>query len=214
MWFDKGVQYPECDFHDLQRLAVSRAVEQSSSRAGEYIFVEVGTFLGEGLHCLMDKISASDLKAKIFAVDNFELHFMNRENTEDFDLSIEPVLELPNEKRLVSLGYKGMLVEFFNRLREAGKEKNLTGVLVGKSWDLARTFADKAVYFCFIDAGHSYNAVKLDLEAWYPKMRDDGIFCGHDWYSGPGVRKAVIEFAEKHGLGIQTFQSGWRLVRA
>ena len=205
MWFDQGVQNPECDVHDIQGVAVQ------SARDGD-IFVEVGTFLGESLHCLINKRVAAQKSLKIFCVDNFDLTFMNQETAEcGYDLNAVPSLGESREKEILKLGHKGLLVEFFRRLREAGKEQYLTGCLVGKSWDLAQAFADHSVYFCFIDAGHSYQAVSADLESWYPKMRLDGFFCGHDW-NGEGVRKAVMEFAVRYKCPkIQLFQSSWRL---
>lgn len=204
MWFDKGVNNPECDVHDVQSLAVQLAQDGD-------VMVEVGTFLGESLHCLIDKVAAAKKDVKIFAVDNFDLEFMNREDTENFDLDTKPVMASEKEQGLLKHGHKGMLVEFYNKLREAGKEKYLKGCLVGKSWDFASCFADQSIRFCFIDAGHSYNAVKLDLEAWYPKMKPQSVFAGHDWYAGEGVRRAVIEFAVAHNLKIQLFQSSWRI---
>ncbi len=206
MFFDNGVANPECDVHDLHNLGVSTA------QNGD-ILIEIGTFMGEGLHCLIDKAVASGKDLRIFCADNFDLDFMNRENEWDFDLDIKPVMGLEREKRILARGYKGLLAEFYDRLREAKKERYLTGCLVGKSWDLAQTFADKSIHFCFIDAGHSYKAVKLDLKAWYPKVKDTGVFCGHDWFSGPGVRQAVIEFGRENALKITTFKSGWRLTR-
>lgn len=42
----------------------------------------------------------------------------------------------------------------------------------------------------FIDAGHEYEEVKEDIEAWTPKATK--MLCGHD-YQFPGVKKAVME---------------------
>ena len=47
----------------------------------------------------------------------------------------------------------------------------------------------------FIDADHSYENTKQDIQDWFPKVRVGGILCGHDidhkeW---PGVGKAVRE---------------------
>lgn len=48
----------------------------------------------------------------------------------------------------------------------------------------------------FIDAEHTYDAVKLDIKTWCLKLKKSGILAGHD-YDHPnfsGVKKAVDEF--------------------
>ena len=47
----------------------------------------------------------------------------------------------------------------------------------------------------FIDADHSYEAVRSDLTAWAPKVRSGGYLGGHDFDAPrfPGVRQAVEE---------------------
>jgi hypothetical protein len=47
-----------------------------------------------------------------------------------------------------------------------------------------------SVDMVFIDADHSYEAVKADIEAWLPKCNK--FICGHD-YDYPDVKKAVDE---------------------
>lgn len=48
--------------------------------------------------------------------------------------------------------------------------------------------------FVFIDAGHSYEAVRSDIKNWLPKVKLGGWFGGHDFHaSWPGVQQAVIE---------------------
>lgn len=73
-----------------------------------------------------------------------------------------------------------------------------------------------ALDFCFIDADHSYSAVKADIEAWYPLVREGGICAGHDWNHPKekrngqfGVTKAITEYAETHGLAVQVEGSVW-----
>ncbi len=55
----------------------------------------------------------------------------------------------------------------------------------------------------FIDADHSYDAVKTDLASWAPKVRKGGIIAGHDYHADafPGVVKAVDEYFEKVVVG-------------
>jgi hypothetical protein len=55
-------------------------------------------------------------------------------------------------------------------------------------------FKDESLDAVFIDADHSYEAVKMDIENWMPKVRKGGILAGHDYNSAwPGVIKAVNE---------------------
>jgi hypothetical protein len=44
--------------------------------------------------------------------------------------------------------------------------------------------------FVFIDADHSYPAVKADIAAWKPKVKVGGWLCGHD-YDLRAVKRAV-----------------------
>ena len=44
----------------------------------------------------------------------------------------------------------------------------------------------------FLDADHSYDAVRGDIWAWRQVVRPGGILCGHD-LNWPGVKKAVDE---------------------
>lgn len=53
---------------------------------------------------------------------------------------------------------------------------------------------DNSLDFVFIDADHSYEGCKRDIEAWYPKVRKGGLVAGHDYNpKWPGVIKAVNE---------------------
>ena len=62
----------------------------------------------------------------------------------------------------------------------------------------ARCFEDGELDFVFIDGEHSYEAVKADVRAWWPKIRNGGFLIGHDYNPKrfPGVCRAVDEFAE------------------
>lgn len=51
----------------------------------------------------------------------------------------------------------------------------------------------------FIDADHSYEAVKADIAAWTPKVRKGGVLAGHDYGVFEGVTRAVNEI-NPHGL--------------
>lgn len=64
---------------------------------------------------------------------------------------------------------------------------------------LASNYTLSELAFVYLDAEHSYEAVKADIAAWFPKIRVGGILCGHDCDKlEPGVSKAVNEFMAAH----------------
>lgn len=74
----------------------------------------------------------------------------------------------------------------------------------------SKQFEDNSLDAVFIDAQHEYEPVKQDLELWYPKVKSNGIFCGHDYYNGwPGVEQAVNEFGETNKLTIGGSEMCW-----
>jgi hypothetical protein len=67
-------------------------------------------------------------------------------------------------------------------------------------------FADASLDWVYIDARHTFGAVREDLEAWAPKIAEGGSICGHDYTDhdharmlGFGVVRAVDEFCADHG---------------
>ncbi len=74
------------------------------------------------------------------------------------------------------------------------------------SQEAAGEFRDGQLDFVYIDANHSYDAVKLDLNLWWNKVRAGGVFAGHDFYNrhddyqNCGVEDAVREFAKDRDL--------------
>lgn len=66
------------------------------------------------------------------------------------------------------------------------------------SFDVSDRFKDKSIDFIYIDADHTYESVKKDLELYIPKIKDGGIIGGHDYSDAwPGVKEAVTEIIGK-----------------
>ena len=63
----------------------------------------------------------------------------------------------------------------------------------------AASVEDESLDFVFVDADHTYEGAKRDIEAWLPKVRIGGMLCGHD-YNWPPVKKIVDEKFPERGL--------------
>jgi hypothetical protein len=76
-------------------------------------------------------------------------------------------------------------------------------ILPFRSLVAAGKVPDGSMDFVFIDADHSYEAVKKDIKAWLPKLKPGGLLCGHDYenhITDLGVKPAVEEFAAEYGV--------------
>ncbi len=62
----------------------------------------------------------------------------------------------------------------------------------GLSTEIAPSF-DQQIDLLFIDADHSYEGVRSDLEAWLPKVKPGGLVAMHDYGWAEGVRRATRE---------------------
>ncbi len=81
--------------------------------------------------------------------------------------------------------------EFDQNMRACGVDMDIV-VYSGDSHVIAEEFNDGAFDFVYIDADHSYEAVKRDIAAWLPKIKPGGIIAGHDRVR-EGVHRAVAE---------------------
>lgn len=84
------------------------------------------------------------------------------------------------------------------KLRE--KYPQLT-VIRDKSVNASIEIPDGSLDFCYIDADHTYEGAKSDIEAYWPKVKPGGYLAGHDYVSRVmdsgaeyGVIQAVHEF--------------------
>lgn len=92
---------------------------------------------------------------------------------------------------------------------------HIRGHLIGHRVEIVRGFSHEIAKsntkippldFCYLDAAHDYESVIQDLRAWAPRVKRDGLLCGHDWTDnamskqyGWGVKRAVAEFCAEAG---------------
>jgi predicted O-methyltransferase YrrM len=138
------------------------------------IFVELGCFKGKSTSFIVTEIINQNRDVNFNTIDSFE----GATNSND-----------KNEVKAYN-GISNILEEFKQNTKHLNKYFDSVKCLSHEGADF---FNDNSVDVIFIDAGHSYEAVKKDIEAWLPKMKKGGIMAGHDYWAWEGVRKAVNE---------------------
>lgn len=129
--------------------------------------LEVGSWKGRSTHALL-----SGCKGTVTSVDTWEGSIDQRDDTS----------WMAKREDIFSI-FKSNVGHFEN-------------LVIHKSMSVegAKAFPDGHFDMIFIDAGHTYQDVIDDIEAWLPKMKPDGMFCGHDYIeSWMGVIAAVDE---------------------
>ena len=151
--------------------------------------VEVGVFTGEMSRRLLAR---DDLT--LFMVDSWKAHAPDSEYAKTGDFHGK----LTQEQQDQYFEHTKKVTEF------AGKRAS---VHRGESHYMAQWAFDENHDFVFLDADHTYEAVKADISAWIPKIKKNGLLCGHD-YAHPnfpawGVKRAVDEFCNDNGYKLE-----------
>lgn len=141
-----------------------------------YSFAELGSWKGRSTNALATGMGS---KGTITAIDTWE--------GSDFVLD--------DTNRLAKLE------DVFNVFKENTKQFNNIIVNRNRGMTAVKDYADKTFDAVFIDAGHTYEDVKADIDAWLPKAKM--VISGHDYLPDVwmGVIKAVDEkFGKPDGL--------------
>jgi hypothetical protein len=118
---------------------------------------------------------------KAYAIDCWDLFKIKSQN--DSDTSVSDLIEM--KKRFVSKYKKNSKVIIINDFSDVASQQ----------------IENESLDFAYLDADHSYDGCKKDLECWYPKIKKNGILAGHDYANVTtpngvefNVIKAVNEF--------------------
>jgi hypothetical protein len=144
------------------------------------VFVEVGAWKGQSIIHLAQRLQDQEKRASLWAVDTFE---------GDKDTGKQDVF---NE---------------FERNVSAADCPWITAIKQ-KSTMAACAFSDGECAGVFIDAAHDYDSVLADLKAWLPKVKEGGIFAGHD-IDSPDVQRAL----EDAGIQYVTVGRCWVMMQ-
>lgn len=141
------------------------------------LIVEIGTWRGRSARALAD-----NTPGKLFCVDTWADNAYGAVFPEDASDLCQ---------------HKDWLWNEFN--------KNLGDVMICKvtpyrmqSVEAAALLGSTQFDMIFIDAGHNYEDVVADINAWRPLLREGGVLCGHDYADyHPGVVRAVDELVPR-----------------
>ena len=134
--------------------------------------LEVGSYLGESTYLF----ACSEKFTSIHCLDAWESNYDDNDESSSSDMS---KIEL-----------------------QFDKFKNSCGDLITKvkdySENVTQLFEDESFDFIYIDANHTYESVKKDIQSCLPKLKKGRFIAGHDYSeSWPEVKKAVDEIFSK-----------------
>ncbi|HTU90884.1 MAG TPA: class I SAM-dependent methyltransferase [Gemmataceae bacterium] len=175
------------DFADIYDDLIARARDGA-------VFVEVGAYLGRSSLYLASRIQWSGKKIRVYVVDRWDGWIYH-------DCFARSCFEQEDEKCSES---EDVFWHFIRNVRRAGVEDVICPLKM-PSEQAASLFEDGSLDFVFLDADHGYEAVRRDLEAWFPKVKRRGVLGGHDYLHPdfPGVRRAADEFFMRQELPVQ-----------
>ena len=76
--------------------------------------------------------------------------------------------------------------------------KSKTIFLRNYTTDAVAYVANASLDFIYVDARHDYCGVLQDLEAWWPKLKQNGIMAGHDFITG--YQQLTLRLSWKDGM--------------
>lgn len=82
--------------------------------------------------------------------------------------------------------------------------------LVMSSEEAAAVLRDAAFDLVFIDADHSYEQTRRDLELWWPRVAPGGVLCGHDCEGRPADFGEALLWANRD---VDSLLAGGRFAR-
>lgn len=183
-----GVKVPAdiggwCDYAEFYR-------EIASAIPDGALFVEIGSWMGQSISVFCQALQDAEKTAIVYCVDTFK----GEQNQPAHIATVEQ--------------HGGSIREVFERnMTEAGV-RQMIEVIEGDSAESADLFEDGTIDVIYIDAAHDYDSVVKDLAAWFPKIKPNGIFSGHD-YPWHEVKRAVDEHAAANGYEVAQIGRVW-----
>lgn len=150
--------------------------EQASQKK---MIVEIGSWEGRSTRALADNTDGV-----VFAVDTWE---GSKEEVHEAFLRTKPKDWLLDKFRTNLVGCRAQICV----------RKMLSTIA-------AAMLSNYKFDMIFIDGSHDYSHVKEDILTWQKLLAPNGLICGHDYESWPGVTQAVDEIYPTHGRAAES----------
>jgi predicted O-methyltransferase YrrM len=150
--------------------------------------VELGSYTGKSTACLAVG-SAEGAGARIYAID---LWLQGARDADGFR-RILPAEE-PNQSRGGEFSVQTW--KYFQARMARWDTQHLVVPITGATQDEAEGFTDP-IGLLFIDAEHSYRAVKRDFAMWTPKVVAGGTVCLHDYHRNSSTKQGIKQVVDE-----------------
>ena len=162
------------------------------SAIGGETFVEVGAWFGKSTNYLATKIKESKKNIKFTAIDTWK-------GTDNEEL----------HQNIVGAFNGDIFYEFIDNTT-LSNNYSAFDIIKDSSYNSAKLFRNSSIDYMMIDAGHTYDDVKSDINIWYSKIKPGGIVSGDDYGTNifEGVTRAVNEYFYD-----QVTQNNWSWMR-
>ena len=141
--------------------------------------VEIGCWKGKSSHAIASGIRDSGKKIHMTYIDTFK-GAVGNPTQQERAIKEDPLAEFKNNMNSFDIN-----------------------LLIMDSKKACEKFEDESISFLFLDSDHSYEYTLIELKLWWPKIKQEGILCGHDYKKGyKGVKLAVDNFFTKNKIKV------------
>ena len=163
-------------YPDVRSLALAIALH-----GPDLVGVELGLYRAESF-CLLLQV-CPNIKT-LYGIDKWQPYTDNI-NPDVAKIMDHKSIDLARETALHFIHFSG--------------ESDRAVILEEDTLEAASRFEDDSLDFVFCDAHLSGEQLLDEMRAYYPKVKQGGIFAGHDWSTRP-TRDAVRNFREEQGI--------------
>jgi hypothetical protein len=109
---------------------------------------------------------------------------------------------------------EGQVEEGYEKIKKKYSQKENVTLIKGSAFEKHEEFEDEFFDWIYIDCDHTYEGISKNIEVWWPKLKKNGVFSGHDYNPDPEnefydhmeINKAVDENFGRGGSLSEGFQ--------